>query len=133
MPDDSTQANAIAALPCGERMKGALRLVAEGTPYRQAAEAAGYTDHREVYRWAKRAGLREIHTERLVASYKTLASLSNEELERRLVDESNTISTRDLAILSGIASDKVSRYETWGRQSDRAEPANDFETLADRI
>jgi hypothetical protein len=42
----------ISELSCGDRMKGALLLVAEGTPYRDAAQAHGYADHRDVYRWA---------------------------------------------------------------------------------
>jgi hypothetical protein len=105
--------------------------VADGTPYRQAAEAAGYADHREVYRWAKRAGLRGVHTERLVASYKELARLSNEELERRLVEEPETISTRDLAILSGIAADKAAKYERWGQHAEPSGP-NLLAELLDR-
>jgi len=86
LPNSDDSEKAIVALTCTERMRAALRLVAEGTPYRDAAEQVGYRDHREVYRWAKKAGLVEVHTKRLVDSYRRIAALSNVELERRLIE-----------------------------------------------
>ena len=35
----------VAALPCGDRMKKAVTLVGDGTPYRDAAKEVGYRDH----------------------------------------------------------------------------------------
>ena len=60
----------IAALPANDRMKAALRLVATGVDYRRAAEAAGYRSPKDLHGWAKRAGLLEVHCDRLVAGYK---------------------------------------------------------------
>ena len=113
----------VATLTCGDRMKKALALVAEGMPYRDAAKEAGYRDHREVYRWAKRAGLLAVHSEQLVAVYKRIASLSNAELERRLIEHPEDIATRDLVIVSGVAADKAAKYENWGKpqEPDRSE------------
>ena len=95
-------------------MKGALALVAQGTPYREAAQAQGYADHRDVYRWAKRAGLVEVHSEQLVASFRRISELSSAEIERRLVEEPETISTKDLAVIAGISADKIAKAERWG-------------------
>ena len=115
-------ADRIAALPCGERMKRALALVGDGTPYRDAAKQVGYRDHREVYRWSKRAGLLDVHSEQLVAAYKRISALSNAELERRLVENPEAIPTRDLAIIGGIAADKAAKYENWGRPQEQSSP-----------
>src|SRR5262245_50692578 len=121
LPNSEDSEKAIAVLACTERMRAALRLVAEGTPYREAAEQAGYRDHREVYRWAKKAGLVEVHTKQLVASCKRIVALSNAELERRLIEAPEEISSKDLAVISGISADKAARYEGWGKQGDRDE------------
>lgn len=118
-PDSPEEAeNAIVALTCTERMKAAVRLVAEGMAFRDAAVQVGYRDHREVYRWAKRAGLLEVHTKRLVDSYRRIAALSNAELERRLTEAPEEIATKDLAVISGISADKAAKYEGWGKQAD---------------
>jgi len=39
--------------------------------------------------------------------YRRLAELSNSELERRLIEESEKIMTRDLTVISGVAADNV--------------------------
>ena len=105
-PDSPEEAeNAIVALTCTERMKAAVRLVAEGMAFRDAAVQVGYRDHREVYRWAKRAGLVEVHTKQLVASCKRIVALSNAELERRLIEAPEEISSKDLAVSSRVPSD----------------------------
>ena len=122
---------AIVALTCTDRMKGALRLIAEGAPYREAAAQASYRDHREVYRWAKRAGLLDVHSKRLVAGYRRIAALSNEEIERRLIEAPGEIATKDLAVISGISADKAAKYEGWGRQVD-VEPGS-ASKLLDRL
>jgi hypothetical protein len=100
-------------------MKGALVLVAEGTPYREAAHAQGYADHRDVYRWAKRAGLLEVHSKQLVAGFRRVAELSSAEIERRLIEEPESISTKDLAVIAGIAADKIAKAERWGSDVDK--------------
>ena len=121
MHDEQTireAAQRISELPCHDRMKGALALVAQGTPYREAAEAQGYADHRDVYRWAKRAGRVEVHSEQLVASFRRISELSSAEIERRLVEEPKTISTKDLAVIAGISADKIAKAERWGSDGD---------------
>ena len=95
-------------------MKSALRLVATGTDYRHAAEAVGYRSPKDLHGWAKRAGLLEVHSDRLIAGYRRIAHLSNQELERRLEESPEEIGTKDLAVVAGIASDKIAKYERWG-------------------
>lgn len=56
------------ALACGDRMRNALALVAEGTPHRDSARDVGYRDRREVHRRAKRAGLLDVHSEHPMAA-----------------------------------------------------------------
>jgi len=69
---------------------------------------------KDLHGWAKRAGLLEVHSERLVAGYKRIAHLSNQEIERRLEEAPQDVSIKDLAVVAGIASDKIARYERWG-------------------
>lgn len=114
-------AGKIAALSCGDRMKSAVTLVAQGLPYREAAAAQGYADHRETYRWAKRAGLLEVHSTQLVAGFRRVAELSSAEIERRLVEEPEQITTKDLAVIAGISADKIAKAERWGSDGGRNE------------
>lgn len=132
LPTDLT--DRIAALPCGDRMKRALARVVDGVPYREAASAEGYADHRDVYRWAKRADLLNRHTRELVAGQRRLIQLTTAELERRLLEAPDSVTTKDLAVLMGICADKVSRYENWGRQEDSNDSAADrWGQLMDRL
>ncbi len=113
----------IAALPCRDRMKRALALVADGMPYRDAAKEVGYRDHREVYRWAKRAGLLEVHTDSLWRHTSASRRSPTPRSSGRLIEHPEDIHTRDLAIIGGIAADKAAKYESWGRsqEADRGE------------
>jgi hypothetical protein len=95
-------------------MKAGLRLVAAGTDYRSAAEAVGYRSAKDLHGWAKRAGLLEVHNRELVAGFRRIASLSNQEIERRLEEAPQDVSIKDLAVVAGIASDKIARFERWG-------------------
>ena len=104
----------IATLPTNERMKAGLRLVAAGVDYRRAAEAVGYQSQKDLHGWAKRAGLLEVHSERLVAGYRRIANLANGEIEKRLEEAPEDVSIKDLAVVAGIASDKIAKYERWG-------------------
>jgi hypothetical protein len=47
---------------------------------------------------------------------RTLAHLSNHEIERRLEEAPEDVSIKDLAMVAGIASDKIAKYERWGVQ-----------------
>jgi hypothetical protein len=100
-------------------------------PYREAALAAGLRSHQDVYRAAKRLGLLEVHTTRLVEGYKRIADLSNQELERRLAESPEEISTKDLAVVSGIALDKVANYEGWRHRNH--DPAGLASAAIDRL
>ncbi len=44
-----------------------------------------------------------------------IAFLANDELERRLVEETDDVSTRDLVVAGGVAQDKLSVAEGWGK------------------
>jgi hypothetical protein len=123
----------IATLPTNERMKAALRLVAAGVDYRRAAEALGYQSQKDLHGWAKRAGLLEIHSERLVAGYKRIGQLSNQEIERRLEEAPEDVSIKDLAVVAGIASDKIAKYERWGLSERENTGTDRFGALVERI
>ncbi|HKE10144.1 MAG TPA: hypothetical protein VKE73_01100 [Myxococcota bacterium] len=40
-----------------------------------------------------------------------IVDLANHELERRVVEDPDSIATKDLAVAGGIAADKVAKYE----------------------
>lgn len=119
-PIEPEAEQSVEALACGERMKSALRLVVSGRTYREAAAEVGYSDHRDVYRWAKRSGLLAAHDRQLVEANRRVSALANAELERRLLDDPESIGTRDLAIIGGIAADKVAKFRE--REEDAGTP-----------
>lgn len=98
----------------GEPMRKALHLVLDGTPYRDAAREVGLASHQDLHRAAKRLGLLEVHTRELVSQCKRVAHLSGSELERRLVENPDSIGAKDLSVISGIALDKIAKFEGWG-------------------
>jgi len=93
------------------QMRYALRLIAAGISYRLAATEAGYPTHNKLHWAARKHGIVSVKTERLVGKFRRLASLGVDELERRLVDEGEDFSTRDLSVAMGISADKVERFE----------------------
>ncbi len=99
-----------------DRMKRALFRVAHGEAVRQAAEAEGYASHAETYRAAKRFGLIDSQKQQLVAGCRRVARLTNEELERRLVEAPEDVSTRDLVVANGVAIDKIAKAERWNQE-----------------
>jgi hypothetical protein len=114
-PNAKPTHEAIDATGHGEKIKAALHLVLDGTPYRDAAREVGLASHQDLHRAAKRMGLLEVHTKELVAQCKRLADLSGGELERRLVEDPASLGVKDLAVINGIALDKIAKYESWGR------------------
>src|SRR5262245_61399732 len=107
-------------------MKKALRLVAEGRSYRQAAKEAGLQSTADLRRAAKRFGLAEAHNEArralvaeerewrtadLIESMRQVAGKGAQELLRRLEEEPESIATRDLTVGIGIALDKIAKWE----------------------
>ena len=95
----------------GDRMKSALRRIACGGSIRGSAEAEGYSSHADVYRYAKQFGIVDVRTRRLIDTHRHVARLSGEELEQRLATKPDEISTHALAVIGGIATDKVLAHE----------------------
>jgi hypothetical protein len=95
----------------GDRMKSALRRIACGESIRGSAEAEGYSSHSDVYRYAKQFGIVDVRTRRLIDTHRRVARLSGEELEQRLATEPEKISTHALAVIGGVATDKVLAHE----------------------
>lgn len=114
----------------GSRMKRALRLVAHGVSYREAAAEEGYQDHAAVYRHARRFGLAQIRTEQIIEGHKSIAFLANDELERRLVERPEEFRDRDLSVAAGIASDKIRDYEGWKSEQQQG---GDYVSALDRL
>jgi hypothetical protein len=92
-------------------MTSALRRIACGGSIRGSAEAEGYSSHADVYRYAKQFGIVDVRTRRLIDTHRHVARLSGEELEQRLVTKPDEISTHALAMIGGIATDKVLAHE----------------------
>ena len=95
----------------GDRMKSALRRIACGESIRGSAEAEGYSSHSDVYRYAKQFGIVDVRTRRLIDTHRHVARLSGEELEQRLATKPEEISTHALAVIGGVATDKVLAHE----------------------
>jgi hypothetical protein len=93
----------------GERMQRALKLVVEGVPFREAATAENYADHSDLYRASRRLDLAGLHLVEARSQYQRIQNLANQALEKRLLEEPDGISAKDLSIISGIASDKAER------------------------
>ena len=91
----------------GCRMKKALRWIACGESIRAASELEGYASHADVYRAAKRYGLIDVRTNKLIDRHRRISNLAGEELECRLAEAPDKISTQQLGILQGISTDKV--------------------------
>jgi hypothetical protein len=93
----------------GERMQRALKLVVEGVPFREAAAAENYADHSDLYRASRRLDLAGLHLVEARSQYQRIQNLANQALEKRLLEDPDSIGARDLAVVSGIASDKAER------------------------
>jgi hypothetical protein len=61
-----------------------------------------------------------------------VADLSLDELERRLTEASEQFGPKELAVVAGIATDKIAKKERWGQIHDRPEGGmSALEQLAD--
>ena len=114
LPENTEPWARIEASALGARMKRALRRIACGETYREAAQAEGYATHSDVYRMAQRYRLVNATSERIVNRCRNVADLSLEELERRLTEDPGAFSAKELGITAGIATDKVAKKERWG-------------------
>ena len=138
MLDDDTIDSRLAAVEAhpklGRPQKAALRLVAEGRSYREAAREAGLKSTADLRRHAERFGLRDTHlvvrevqkiedSKTLVRELREVAGRGAQELVRRLVEDAQGIQTRDLTVLTGVAVDKLAKWESWGEQERDANPS----------
>jgi hypothetical protein len=113
-------------------MKAALHKAACGESYRDAAQSQGYATHSDVYRMAQRYGIVSATSERIVQRCKNVADLSLDELERRLTEAPEQFAPKELAVVAGIATDKLAKRERWGQVDDRpAGQMSALEQLAD--
>ena len=60
-----------------------------------------------MYRAAKRYGLIDVRTTKLIDRHRRISDLAGGHLESRLVEAPDKISTQQLGILQGISTDKV--------------------------
>ena len=132
VPDERNAAQwaEIAASPVpNDRIKRALLRVAAGAPFREAASAEGYKDHKRVFFYAKKFGLIDVKTNSLIALNRDIARLSGEILRDRLIDEPGEFTNRDLAVDQGISMDKVLAYEAKAK-SDGADYISALERIS---
>ena len=116
----------------GDRMKRAMRHVACGMSAQEASAAVGYANRTEVGRVSKRFNICSHTSERIVARIKDVAALSMEELESRLTEDPKQFAPKELAVVAGIATDKIAKKERWGMADDRPEGhMSALEQLAD--
>ncbi len=116
----------------GDRMKSALRRIACGGSIRGSAEAEGYSSHADVYRYAKQFGIVDVRTRKLIDTHRHVARLSGEELEQRLATQPDKISTHALAVIGGIATDKVLAHEK-NQTDDGSSYLSALEKMAERF
>ncbi len=116
----------------GDRMKSALRRIACGESIRGSAEAEGYSSHADVYRYAKQFGIVDVRTRRLIDTHRHVARLSGEELEQRLATKPDEISTHALAVIGGVATDKVLAHEK-NQTDDGSAYLSALEKMAERF
>jgi hypothetical protein len=64
-----------------------------------------------------------------------VANLGAKELRRRLKTDPDSIQTRDLTVLTGVAIDKVAKRERWGDEDDEDEGrrSRQFALLMERL
>ncbi len=111
----------IGASRLGDRMKRALRHIATGMTYREAAAAEGYATWSDVWGYANKYGLIDLTTGRLIGGCRRIARLSGDELEERLTTHPEEISSRDLVIANGVALDKIAKRERWGQEREETD------------
>jgi hypothetical protein len=93
-----------------------------GETFREAAANEGYVNHAHIWRVARQHGLYRPQRERILDGCRRVAHLANDEIERRLVEDTDNVSTRDAIVAGGVAIDKLSRAEHW----DRTGPEQDY-------
>ena len=87
-----------------------VQLVTLGWNLYDAAERVG-ADHSELYCVARQFGLTDFETQGIVDGWRGPAYLATRLLEQRMLDDPDKISTRDLTVAGGVATDKVQAHE----------------------
>ncbi len=124
----------IEASNVGDHMKRALRRVASGESFREAAQAEGYKTHSDVYRYARQCGLLNVRDEVLIVRCRRVTGLGLAELERRLAEDPEGFSVKELGVTNGILLDKIAKKERWGLEPKEGAGALDvLERLAERV
>ncbi len=115
--------------------RAALRYLLAGYTYREAARAGGLKSHGSIVDAVRQHGLSTIihRTDRLVNNHRRVALIGTEELIRRgEADGFENESARDVAVLTGISSDKVLAFEKQHEESGN-QGAEFFRGLLDRL
>ena len=124
---------AVEASGVGPRMRLALRAIATGVArdYREAAQLVSYKSHTDIYRYACLYGLSPT-SKHLIVDCRRVAKLGLGLVEQRMLEDPDSVSSRDAVVAAGIAIDKVAKHERWGREDDGAGSNKTLEAL-DRI
>ena len=104
-----------------ERHMIGLRYWIGGYSWRESARLAGLRDQSQLVDTAKRYGILEAatRTDRLIQSKREIAHEADQEILRRFREDAiRDDSLRDVAVVSGIATDKVRDREGWNRQQE---------------
>lgn len=108
---------ALMATPHAENVRLALCDILDGTPiYRASQNHKAARSH--LTELALRHGLVG-PTTRLLSQHRRVAAIASEEIERRLIENPEELSTSELNFIGGTSTDKLAKFERWG-----AEPAH---------
>jgi len=122
----------IAASALGPRMQRILQRVAAGSGVRPACEAEGSKSFSDAYAAARRFKLIDLKTSKLIDGQRGVAGLATELLTARLLEAPEKFSGPQLAVVSGIATDKVLAHDKLG-QDDRGGYISALEKMAEKF
>lgn len=116
-----------------ETMRSALGAVAAGIPPLDAADACGCTDLATLWRHVESLGLVSLDSDALVTGHRTNAVIATQLINKKLLDPDADHKLKDLAVVSGIATDKVRDYERWRTESREMDRPDRLDRLFDLI
>ncbi len=127
IPEENLEAwEKIEASQIQPRMKRALRRLAAGMSLRVAAASEGYKTKADLFRYAQKHGLVSMTTKYLINQCRRTGMVAVDLAYDRIVNDPDSVSVKDAAIVAGIMTDKIARKEKWGQ----SEPE---ENLGDRL
>ena len=134
IPEENVEAwERIEATQIQPRMKRALRRLASGSSLRVAAESEGYGSKADLFRYAQKHGLISMTDRALVNQFRRTAYKSLDMIEDRITDDPDSVSTRDLTIIAGVATDKIAKKERWGQPEPDDSLGNCLLEIAEKI